>query len=57
MFEAKKPSDTSFKKIPKKNNVESFVKKNPKISQRSNQTEATSTSQPNTFAQRTMIEK
>jgi hypothetical protein len=37
--EAKKTSDTSLKKFPEKNNVESYAKRNPEISQRENQIE------------------
>jgi hypothetical protein len=57
IVETKKTSETSPKKVPERNNVESPAKRNPKILQRSNQTEVSSTSQPSASAHRTLMDK
>jgi hypothetical protein len=57
IVETKKTSETSPKKVPKRNNVESPAKRTPKILQRENQTEVSSTSQPSAPAHRTPMDK
>jgi hypothetical protein len=55
--EAKKTSNVPPKKVPEKNKVKSSTKKNTETSQRSDQTEVASTSQPSASAQRTVTDK
>jgi hypothetical protein len=57
IVETKKTSKTSPKKVPERNNVESPAKRTPKILQRENQTEVSSTSQPSAPAHRTPMDK
>jgi hypothetical protein len=55
--EIKKTSETSPNKVPERNNVESPAKRTPKILQRENQTEVSSTSQPSVSSHRTPMDK
>jgi hypothetical protein len=55
--ETKKTFDVPPKKVPEKNKVEAFAKRNLEASQRSDQTEVASTGQPSTSTQRTVTDK
>jgi hypothetical protein len=55
--ETKKTPEPSTKNIPKKGNVETTAKRNLTILQRSTQIEVSSTNQPNTSAQKTMVDR
>jgi hypothetical protein len=57
IVETKKSAEPSTKKIPKKGNVEAPAKRNPTILQRSTQTKVSSTNQPSTSTQKTMVDK
>jgi hypothetical protein len=55
--ESRKTSDSSLKKSLEKNSVKSSAKRNPELSQRSDQTKFAYNSQPNNSTHRNMIDK